>query len=78
MCFLRLVGAVEHETLCDALWVWLFQLGLGSSLFAPFFPQMGVFPNVSGAGLNIIDIWSVDAIRVSDSKFNVSQDGYSV
>jgi hypothetical protein len=25
---------------------------------------MEFFPDVSGAGLNIIDIWSVDAIRV--------------
>ncbi len=64
--------------LCDALWVWLFWLGLGSSLFAPFFFPDGVFPNVSGAGLNIINIWSVDAITVSDSKFNVSQDEYSL
>jgi len=47
--------------------------GLGSSLFAPFFSQMGFFPNVSGAGLNIIDIWSVDAIRVSGSKCDVSR-----
>ncbi len=75
------MGALEHDcsrTLCDELWVWLFRLALGSSLFAPFFPQMGIFLNVSGAGLNIIDIWSVDIIRVSDSKFNVSQDEYSI
>jgi hypothetical protein len=34
---------------------------------------MGFFPNVWGAGLNIIDMWSVHAIRFSGSKCNVSR-----
>ncbi len=54
-----------------------FGLDLGPLSLLFFFPD-GVFPNDSGAGLNIIDVWSVDAIRVSDSKFNVSQDEYSL
>ncbi len=40
-----------------------FGLDLGPLSLLRFFLD-GVFPNVSGAGLNIIDIWSVDAIRV--------------